>query len=276
MEFGMNMKSPKPSDVVPAPLKRGRRLEFWFPTLGIFLLAIVLVLGLLATSKNNVTWLSPTELAAAGKPGHLRQFKDHIKKFIMPVWRHFQRPPSVVNLRADVFAVPAGMNLPDDLGSPSSTSSNTTRAWVLSPSQLNSFRQSIQTNSGFVPLNSQQVLTLEGMQAQIQMAGLISLPNGSSTTAPLIPVGTIVDIFPKIVSGSVNLIVGASSTSLAGRSPDQFPLIKTNFALACRVTVPSGGALVVEDGNVKNHNGTNYWLVVSPAILDAQGKPLKP
>ena len=51
-------------------------------------------------------------------------------------------------------------------------------------------------------------------------------------------------------------------------------LIRTNLALLCQALIPNGGGLVVDGGSAKG-SGTNYWLIVSAAAVDARGKPIK-
>jgi hypothetical protein len=274
------MESPlKSPDPAPASPKLGSRAGLWIAALGIILTAIIIFSALFASSNRKMIWLTPADVAPVNHSGPLTQLKYQIKKLVMPVWKHFQRNPSLIQLNANILTVAQGADGQINLGPTEATGKNGMRGWILSPLQLSTFLQSIKTNIGVVVVNSPDVLTMEGMQARVQAMEMVpGRPdtNNSALNSPSIPVGLMVDMLPKVAADSVKVLVGALSTSFAGRSPGQVPLIRTNLAVACQVVIPNGGALVIDGGKPENPYGTNFWLLICPTILDTQGRPRKP
>ena len=84
-------------------------------------------------------------------------------------------------------------------------------------------------------MNVSRVTTLEGGQSSI-----------SSGTMK-------VDSLPKIVGSSFDLLVRVTSTMGSTAT------IQTNFAMAGRVKLRNGGALVVNGPGSPVAGGTNYW-----------------
>lgn len=86
-------------------------------------------------------------------------------------------------------------------------------------------------------------------------------------------IGITLDTAATASAGSVKLLLGAISTQLAGQSTTNG--LKTNFSAACRVILPDAGALVMNCRNADASNPTNYWLIVSPTLVDAAGRSVK-
>jgi len=263
----------KSPEAAPETPKRRWRSGIWISAFGIFLLALIIVCVFLASSNRDLVWLTPADLTPVNHSGPLIQLKYKIKSFIMPVWKHFQHKPSVVELDATFLSVTEDAVKQFSLGDPLSTSPNGMRAWILSPAQLDTFNHGPKTNPGVLPIRATRIITMEGIQSRVRVQAVNLITGGMHADDSA---SAIADIVPKIISDSIKIMVGASATNLAGRTPDQLLIIRTNFAFACQVIIPNAGALVVNGGNVKDLNGTNYWLIISPTILDAQGKPLKP
>jgi hypothetical protein len=78
-----------------------------------------------------------------------------------------------------------------------------------------------------------------------------------------------VDSLPKIVGNSFDLLVCVTSTT--GPSAT----IQTNFAMAGRVKLRNGGAMVVNGPGSSVAGGTNYWYVLSSQAIDPAGNPIK-
>jgi hypothetical protein len=74
-------------------------------------------------------------------------------------------------------------------------------------------------------------------------------------------------LLPRIISGSLDILVGATATEGA---PQTVSGIKTNFAVACRALVPKGGGLMLEDGRGKAV-GEIHLFLMSAVVLDAKG-----
>ena len=49
--------------------------------------------------------------------------------------------------------------------------------------------------------------------------------------------------------------------------------VTTNLVTTCRVLLPNSGGLLVKDNGAMDSHGTNYWLIISPAAVDARGLP---
>ncbi len=100
-------------------------------------------------------------------------------------------------------------------------------------------------------MNVSRVTTLEGGQSSI-----------SSGTMK-------VDSLPKIVGSSFDLLVCVTSTTGSTAT------IQTNFAMAGRVKLRNGGAMVVNGPGSPVPGGTNYWYVLSSQAIDSAGNPTK-
>ncbi len=100
-------------------------------------------------------------------------------------------------------------------------------------------------------MNVSRVTTLEGGQSSI-----------SSGTMK-------VDSLPKIVGSSFALLVCVTSTTGSTAT------IQTNFAMAGRVKLRNGGAMVVNGPGSPVPGGTNYWYVLSSQAIDSAGNPIK-
>lgn len=99
-------------------------------------------------------------------------------------------------------------------------------------------------------MNVSRVTTLED--------GASSISSGTMT----------VDSLPKIVGSSFDLLVCATSTTGSTAT------IQTNFAMAGRVKIPNGGAMVVSGPVSPVEGGTNYWYVLSSQAIDPAGNPI--
>jgi hypothetical protein len=82
-------------------------------------------------------------------------------------------------------------------------------------------------------------------------------------------VGLALDVTPHLVRNRIRLLLGLTSTELAAPSSNNLPSIKTNLAFACQATLPNAHALVLDGGN-------GCWLLLSPTLIDARGKSIKP
>jgi hypothetical protein len=264
------MDSPPPkSETPPTPAAPSRRRALlYFLAISASLLVILVVLFLVFASPNEqFTWLTPAQMAQATHAGPLTQLKYKLIRLAGPLMRfyHSHRPNILISsniLKTSSPTAPAG------LGPPFITNSSGMSAWILSPAELLSFRQALKTNSDMTMLTSPRIMTTSGSSTRAMLGQSISFSPGGITN-----IGITLDTSPTAAASSVKLLLGASSTELAGQSVTNG--IKTNFSAACRVVLPDAGALVMNCRNADSSNPTNYWLIVSPVLVDATGKPIK-
>jgi len=68
-------------------------------------------------------------------------------------------------------------------------------------------------------------------------------------------VGISLDLSPKVLRDSISIALNATSTKTIIAIFTGNLSIQTNFVAACRVTVPSGGSLIIENDNQKLGSG---------------------
>ncbi len=196
--------------------------------------------------------------------------KNKLRNIVWPLWQRFRRSQPQINVTANILTISSAGAEQINLGVPLSTNAAGQRAWVLSPSELKTFNQSLKSNSGAESKDKPSISTLNGGQARLMMVNTVLAGTNR------IQVGTIVDLLPKAFSGSVKLLIGITSTEYLGLTSNGVPMIRTNLAAACRVLIPNTGGLVVDGGNNQNNSESNYWLVITPTLTDARGSVIKP
>jgi hypothetical protein len=170
-------------------------------------------------------------------------------------------------ISASILKVPSTAG-PPPFGEPFAKSEGGMSAWILSPAQLDSFRQALKANPRLYVVSSSAVQTT--VKTPSRLSALRTVP-GCYTN-----VGATLDATATATasSGSINLLLEASYTQVYG-PPTNGCVVKTNFSTACRVMLPDAGALLINCGNADPANPTNYWVVVSPVLVDATGQPIK-
>jgi len=247
----------------PLPPERSSKLKLWIGIGAILFLAFIVFVASRASRKEKLSWLPPNVLSRALQPSALAQYKYKLVRATAPLWRWWRprRPQICVSCRL-VELSGAGVEQ-RGLGQASATNADGTRAWIVSP-------------EGFTNLN----LNLAGEQTGVNSR--IIVYNGGPARATMgpgsvitgIPLGLTVDVVPSLAGHSVKIILGASYIKLNRAAPAN-PTVATNFSAACRAFVPNGGALVLQAGRTNPAAATNYLLLVSPVVTDAQGKPVK-
>ena len=84
--------------------------------------------------------------------------------------------------------------------------------------------------------------------------------------------GLTVDLKPRVSGDLFKLLINVTDTGTNLDNSSASPSVKTNLAIACRASIPNGGALVIDSGK---KGEKHYWLVLAPALIDATGKPVK-
>lgn len=253
------------------PAKGGRRsaLRIGWTALGVLLLAIILFLVLTSFSGRKVVWLTPAEFARSTQPGPFTTFKQKVKTLASPLWRYYRRTRPQIRIDSSMLTLSAAAAEQIRLGAPVTTNANGMRAWILPPAELTALQARLKTNPGALLMGAPRVQTLDGNQARLSQ--IMQAPTWGKPTTVLT-----VDLIPKVVSGSVKLTTSVIYTELTAQPPAKVFAVKTNLTAACRVFLPNGGGLVVEEASVKDAIGNIYLLILSPTIFDAQGNPIKP
>ena len=225
-----------------------------------------------ASQNQQLVWLTPAEFARADHPGLLTQLKYKLINLAGPLMRSYRghRPNSMVSVNIFTSASPGASPV---LGTTLVAGTNDgANAWILSPEELNAFWQRLKTNSSISFLSGMNMVTHDGTGATAATGGRIF---SSVTTGIYTNTGTSVAVLPEASAGMVNMLINARSTELPAFAASNSPVAKTNFSTACRAFVPDAGALVLHCHNADPANPTNYWLIISPALVDAAGQRIK-
>jgi hypothetical protein len=119
-------------------------------------------------------------------------------------------------------------------------------------------------------------LAMPSIQLNNGGSGQLQMTSPVKSGTNLIPVGTTVDLVAKAFADSVRVTTAVTFTELSGNAADGSPIIQTNIALACRANIPNGGALVLDSGNADKSGGKNYWMIITPLLVDSFGRPFNP
>ncbi len=268
------MDSPPPTSETPpaAAVPTRRRALRRFLIVIVSLLVVLVVLFFVFASPNpQFAWMTPVQMAQASRPGPLTQLKYKVMRLAGPLMRFYHSHRPNIHIAANVFTA-SSIAGQIDPAAPGLTNADGTRAWILPSQELSVFQQRLKTNSGVRFVSGMNIQTGDGMGAEVATGSRFSV---NAATGAWTNIGTSIDALPKTSAGSINLLIHASSTELSGVSTTNGPAIKTNFSAACRVLLPDAGALVLNCRNADPSNPTNYWLIVSPVLVDATGKPVK-
>ena len=267
------MDSPPPSSEpsparVPLMCRRAVRRFLFFLVCVLFVIVVIVCLP--PTQEPRFVWLTPAQAAQANRVGPLTSLKYKLMRMAGPLMRYYHGHRPNIRISTSIMMSPATAGQPA-LGAPFVTNDRGMSAWILSSTNLNSFQQVLKANSKSEVAARMTIQMANGMHASIGY-GVQHVP-----IAPGIftNVGDFINVVAKSSSSSINLMLDVSSTELAGVPGTNRPSIKTNFCTACRVVLPDASSLVINCGNADTNNSTNYWLIVSPVLIDANGKPVK-
>jgi hypothetical protein len=249
-----------------------RRTLLRFLAVSLSLLVVLVILFLAFASPNpQFTWMTPAQFAQANNAGLLTRLKYKLIYFAGPLMRYYHSHRPNILISANIFTSSSSI-APGILGAPFVANTNGMGAWVVSPAELFALRQALKTNLELSFVTKMSIQLGSGTWGGIRTMG------SSARIAPGIytNVGTMIDVQAKPVSHNINILLGASATEFSAFSSSNFPAIKTNFSAACRALIPDAGALVLNCRNADPANPTNYGLIISPVLVDATGKPIKP
>jgi hypothetical protein len=176
-------------------------------------------------------------------------------------------------INVDLIGVPANWDPTLNMGPAVSTNQDGTRAWILQETDFRQAVQTIKTAEGAGYITSARVTTSDGNMAQVQSTQLvpIGVTNGAAVSAPI---GLTVNLAPKMVAHSIRLVVGLTSTS-ANATTNGMAAIRIDAQVCSRALLPDGGGLIISAGNKSSTVGTNLWILISTAAVDARGARIK-
>jgi hypothetical protein len=285
----MDLQTPTPE--LPAARsapKRGSRFRFILAIAGAVLLAILLVLVISTPPDESIVWLSPAQLNQAIGPRPLPKIRQLVRTWAGPVIRWFRGNSPNVQIICNAYAFSSNVVDPAGLGVPVATNASGLRAWIPSKTDVARFRLTLEapgriewgTGAPLASMNTLRVIVQSGRQAQLQQGNSVpvitSVPAGKPGSITFVPVGMMLNMIPTYSSGSFKLLMGAESTEIDALRSTNHTVIKTNFSIALRVTVPGTNGLLLQYRNPKDPGAKTYWLIAVPTALDAQGKPIKP
>jgi hypothetical protein len=278
---------PEMPSASPAP-KRRSKLRLFLTVAGVLLLALLLLVMLATPTDENLVWLSPAQLNQAIGPRPLPKIRQLVRTWAGPVIRWFRGNPPNIHLSYNEYAFSSNAVEPASLGLPIATNAAGLRAWIPSKTDVARFRLTLEapgriewgTGAPLASMNTLRVIVQSGRQAQLQQGNSVpvitSVPAGKPGSITFVPVGMMLNMIPTYSSGSFKLLMGAESTEIDALRSTNHTVIKTNFSIALRVTVPGTNGLLLQYRNPKDPGAKTYWLIAVPTALDAQGKPIKP
>ena len=217
--------------------------------------------------QPKFAWLTPAQAVQANRPGPLTQLKYRLIRLAGPLMRYFPSHRPQVAISSSHFCDPrqaGAKTTPDASGIPNADGAH---AWILSPAELFSYQQRLRANADVSVLFSPRIMTSSGVQTRSSIGQLVP---GYYTN-----VGITLDVVPTVSGDSVNLLVNATDTQVAGPVMVSGTAVETNLSAVCRARIPNGGGLVVICRKTGVPGGTNRWLIISPMLVDATGKPIK-
>jgi hypothetical protein len=229
--------------------------------LGLFLSDIV---------SSRMTWLTPAELQQASEPGLMSRIKYRLAVALGPLNRFILRSKkSLIHIDSSILALSSAASEKINLGVPLTTTSGGARAWILSPEQMSSFTNQLNEMNYAAAVSKPRIDTADGVRSRMVIGGTTIVGNDHAQSGQ----GALtIDVVPKVANGNLKLLLGVTDTEVQAASTGGVVSVKTNLAVACRVTVPNAGAVVIDGGATGEKH---YWLVLSPVLVDASGKPIK-
>ena len=271
--FGVNMHSEQGFRERPfVSRKRNRRTAIKLGVIGsaVLLLAIIFFSSNSTPPGEKLVWLTPGELARINQGGPLGRIKDKLMQWTAPLWKsYWNRQPQIL-IDSSLLKLSAASADQTGLGAAVATNSDGMRAWILSPAELSTLQQRLKAISDASFLARPRAQTAAGTRARTFFGNTVLVAGKN------VPIGLTLDVAPKVRSGSIQLLVGFTSTESAPSPLANAAALSTNLAVACRVLLPNSGGLVVAGGNAGDPRGTNYWLIIRPTAVDARGNPTKP
>jgi hypothetical protein len=234
---------------------------------------VILTLGYLFATLHEA---QPAQFEWIGnimQPSPLRRLKYTLVRLAGPLLKWYKPNRRNLVINVDLIGVPAQWNATAGIGSAVSTNQDGTRAWILPETEFRQAVKIIKDANGADLINSSRVTTSDGSISQVQITDLVPVAatNGSVVSYP---VGTTVDLAPKIVAHSIRLVVGLTSTS-ASPATNGVKVVRIDAQVCSRALLPNGGGLIMSAGTNSSAVGTNLWLLLSTSAADARGARIK-
>jgi len=262
---------PRLPEQVSTPFNRHRRTTFkvGIIALSALLLALIIFFCTSTPPDDKLVWLTVGDLARTKRGTPFRRMKDKLMGWTAAHWKSFwsSRPQILIDSR--LLTLSKAAEDQTDLGAPVATNSDGAWAWILSSAELSGLLQRLKTMPDASLLSRPRAQTAASTTVNV-FFGETRLVSGTN-----FPIGLTLEVTPKVRSGSIQLLMGVTSTEFVASPPATAPAVSTNFAVACRVLLPNTGGLVVAGSNANHAQGTNYWLILSPTAVGAQGNPIK-
>jgi hypothetical protein len=257
--------TPAPSESASSPtgatLAEHRKL--WIALLVIAGLTILVITVLTSARKEKLVWLPDNALSRAMQPSPYARLRYNLIRWTAPLWRWHRSHRPNIKVNSKLVELAGASVIRAELGSATGTNADGTRAWILSAEQFAALKPKIAAEKSEVSETSITVYNGGPARATLGPSSMYTPTIGGA-----VPVGLTVDVMPSLAGHSIRIVLGASYTRVTNTAPAKFTLI-TNFSAACKVLVPNGGGLVLENP------GTNYLFLVSPIAVDSRGNPLK-
>jgi hypothetical protein len=251
------MKEAPHAPGTPVSLKPSRKASRF-----VLVAAVVVLLGALSyyllpkntPARENLVWMTPHGVAQALQPGKLDTLRFELDALAFRLLRGsasalnwYSRGKKQVAIESRLFGFPATAAQPKGLPQTCFTNVDGTRGWILTGKEWTHLAPELQGAAGTSAVSVVRLATLAGRQCSLS-SGTLKLDSRS-----------------RIVGRCFDLLFCATSTTGSGATS------QTNFAIAGRVKLPNGGALVANRPGSPLAAGTNYWYVLTPQAIDAAG-----
>jgi hypothetical protein len=248
------MKKDQHSPGTPVSPRTSRKVPYFALVAAVFLLLGALSYYLAPNStrsRENLVWMTPHAAARALQPGKLDVIKFKVLRWSAIAWNWYQKGKRQITMESRLYSCSTNGSQPKGLPQTVFRNADGTRCWILSSEEWTNLKGELEGATGISTMDVSRVTTLEGGQS--------SVSSGTMT----------VDSLPMIVGSSFDLLVCVTSTT---GSP---ATIRTNFAMAGRVRLRNGGAMVVSGPGSPVAGGTNYWYILTSQAIDQAGNQIK-
>jgi hypothetical protein len=255
-------------------------------TLCLLLLGLIALFLIPARTEPPIVWLTPAQVERNQHPGALGKVVRSAQNWFARVRERLYRNQRVgsIQVQLRICSISPQADLSSLLGPPVSTNVDGQQAWLLSPADYATLKPNLRRTNGLTALGSPTAIIDDGRQAQMMIGN--SIPTGPTnplppgprgpSPAPSVFAGITIGVTPKSIPGVERLVrlpVTACSTEVVSATTSNV-VLKTNFFIASRARVHSGGALVITCPNADAANPTNYLIIVAPGYVDSSGGPL--
>lgn len=211
-----------------------------------------LVISFVTRSRNappepTFAWVDPAQFAAASRPGKIKALYYKALWLTAPIWKHLKGAKPQIRIASKILAVRNVTIGQLGIGVATGTNESATRAWILSPSELDELKERLKGFDGVDAVASPTILTSDGMAAMMF---------SGQTTPSLTPWGMMMYVTPRIAAHQLKLAMNTTYSEAIDGTNGTY--IRTNLSAACRVLVPSAGGVLIAGPDSKSKDGTNY------------------